>query len=291
MKIGDIEVRTSSDVQASRLTLLLWGMSGCGKTTLACTLPGRKLIVNLDPDGPVSVSNRNDVDVLDLSSLSTDDVLKKLKSGNNPLGLDQVLKEGKYASVILDSATALSQRALEDAVRQGLGASKKANFTPTMEAPGLAAYGGRNAILLTCIKGMLRVTGRHNVHLAIISHEDEPKTNEQGEILYISMMLGGKLVTNAGLQLSEIWWMQNDHKSDIRIAIRPCRQRKPMKTRMFVTNTEPDFLLSYDPDKWKDLEHNPLALYWSQWKKGGGQKLPLPDAKASKLTSTKLKGK
>ena len=276
MKIGNVEVTAATNNRASRLSLLLWGMSGVGKTTFACTLPGRKLIINLDPDGPVSVSHRGDVDIVDLSSLSTDDVLAKLKTANNPLNLDGVLREGTYQSVILDSATSLSQRALEDAVRQGLGASKKASFTPSMEAPGLAAYGGRNAILLTCIKGLLRVTGRYNVHVCIISHEDEPKTNEQGEILYITMMLGGKLVQSTSLHLSEVWWMQDDKAGGHRVAIRPCRQRKPMKTRMFDASSEPEFPLDYDPFRWQDISQNPLALWWSLWEKGDGSKLHLP---------------
>ena len=285
MKIGGIDVITSSDTRARRLTLLLWGMSGVGKTTLASTLPGRKLLVNLDPDGYISVSSRRDVDVLDLSALSTDDVLNKLKSDNNPLNLEETLKHGDYQSLILDSATALSQRALENAVRQRLGGSSK--FTPTMEAPGLAAYGGRNAILLTCIKGLLRVTGRYNVHCCIVSHEDEPKINEAGEILYITMMLGGKLVSNVSLQISEVWFM-SDVSGQKRISIRPCRSRKPMKTRMFETNTNPEFSFDYDPEAWENLENNPIAKWWSQWEKGGGRKIPLPGAvSAPKIKTVK----
>lgn len=268
MKIGNLEVKAASDLEQTRFTLLLWGMSGVGKTTLACTLPGKKLIINLDPDGPVSVSNRRDVDVLDLSALPTDEVLNKLKSADNPLSLNSVLENGKYASVIFDSATSLSQRALESAVRQGIG--KSARFTPTMETPGLAAYGGRNAILLTCIKGILRVTGRYNIHCAIISHEDEPKLSESGDIMYITMMLGGKLVSNVSLQLSEVWWMREDRGIKY-ITIKPCRQRKPMKTRMFRADGNPEFPLRFNPDK-----DNPLSDWWTAWKKGKGAKLSLP---------------
>jgi len=261
----------------------MWGMSGVGKTTLAATLPGRKLFINLDPDGYISVANRDDVDVLDLSSLSTDDVLNKLKSDNNPLGLDDVLRTGKHASVVLDSATSLSQRALENAVKQRIGGSSK--FTPSMETPGLAAYGGRNAILLTCIKGLLRVTGRYNVHCCIISHEDEPKVSQEGEVLYITMMLGGKLVSNVSLQLSEVWFM-SETSGEKRIAIRPCRSRKPMKTRMFMTNSNPEFPVVYNPDDWENLDNNPIAKWWSQWEKGGGAKLPLPSAASKPALKT-----
>ena len=29
---------------------LIWGPAGTGKTTLACTAPGNKLLINFDPD-------------------------------------------------------------------------------------------------------------------------------------------------------------------------------------------------------------------------------------------------
>lgn len=268
MKIGNIDVVKANDLSVQRLSAIIWGMSGSGKTTLAATAPGRKLLINLDPDGATSISFRDDVDVLDLSSLPTDQVITRLKSADNPLNLSEVLKDGTYETLIFDSATSLSQRALEQAVQLGLG--KSGRFTPTMETPGLAAYGGRNAILLTVIKGLLRVTGRYGVHCIITSHEDEPKINEGGEILYITMMLGGKLVQQAALQISEVWWLRED-KGKHFIAIRPCRQRKPMKTRMFVTDANPEFSFEYDPES-----DNPISDWWTQWKKSGGEKLSLP---------------
>lgn len=275
MKIGNIEVQSASNVQATRFAGLIWGMAGSGKTTLACTAPGRKLIVNLDPDGPTSVRYRSDVDVLDLSGLDTDSVLNQLKSDSNPLGLDKVLQDSTYQTVILDSATSLAQRALESAVKQGIGRSGK--FTPTMEFPGLSAYGGRNAIVLTCVKGILRVTGRNNKHCIIISHEDDPKVNDEGVVLYITLMLGGKLVNAFTVQLGEIWWLQADDKTNSqRIAIKPCRSHKPMKTRMFKTDSLPEFPLEYDPEDWKTLPNNPIAYWWSLWEKGKGSKLELP---------------
>lgn len=288
MLIGNLQVHPASDISVTRMSLLLWGMAGSGKTTFACTAPGKKLIINLDPDGPSSVRYRNDVDVLDLSGLSTDDVLNQLKSDSNPLGLDKVLQSAEYSTVILDSATSLSQRALESAVKQRIGGS--ARFTPTMEFPGLSAYGGRNAIVLTCIKGLLRVTGRNNKHCIIISHEDDPKVNDEGVVLFITLMLGGKLVNAFTVQLGEIWWLQNDDKTgEQRVAIKPCRSHKPMKTRMFKTDGAAEFPLHYDPEDWKNVQNNPIALYWQQWEKGKGSKLVLPKL-PSESTLARKKG-
>ena len=275
LKIGNHEIHPVTSTSISRFTLLMWGGAGTGKTTLACTAPGKKLIINLDPDGETSVKYRGDTHVIDLSKLSTDDVLRELKHEHNPLGLDKFLKENQdIETVILDSATSLSIRALESSVAQGIGRSNR--FTPSMETPGLAAYGGRNAILLTCIRGLLRVTGRHNVHCIITTHEDNPTTNEEGVVLYISMMLGGKLLNSFTLQISDIWWLRDDGKGNQMIAIRPCRSHKPMKTRIFKTDVEPEFPLKYNPEKWEDLKNNPIALWWSQWEKGKGMKLALP---------------
>ena len=46
------------------MSLLLWGASGTGKTTLACTAPGKKLLILFDPDGDASIAERDDVDVV-----------------------------------------------------------------------------------------------------------------------------------------------------------------------------------------------------------------------------------
>lgn len=272
MKIGSLDVKPASQSATERLSAVIWGEPGVGKTTLACTAPGDKLIINLDPDGPASVGYRNDTHVLDLSKISTDKVLKDLEHDTNPLGLADFLNENpKVETVILDSLSSLSQRALEKAVQSGVGAGK--NFRPTMMTPGISAYGGRNAIVLTCVKGLLRVTGRAGVHCIMISHEAEPERDPNGVILHITMMLGGQLVNQMSLQIGEVWWLQDVGGKTKRIAIRPSRMRKPMKTRMFVTDSDPEFSFAFDYQK-----DNPIADWWKAFEKGAGKKLQLPGA-------------
>lgn len=285
MKIGNLEVKPVSESVVERLACLIWGQPGSGKTTLACTAPGEKLIINLDPDGPTSVGFRGDVHVLDLSKMSTDDVMKELEHDSNPLGITKFLNENpKIETVILDSLSSLAQRALEKAVKEGVGAGK--HFRPTMMTPGISAYGGRNAIVLTCVKGLLRATGRANAHLILISHEAEPEKDDKGVTLYITMMLGGQLVNQMALQIGEVWWLQDGATPKSKtIAIRQFALRKPMKTRMFVTDSDAVFSFAFDYQDWKSLENNPIAKWWSAFEKGKGKKLPLP------TLSKQVKGK
>src|SRR4051812_15258663 len=67
MEIEGIKVPTLAETD-QRFSLLLWGLSGCGKTTLAASAPGNKLLINFDPDGPVSLGPRDDVVLIDLST-------------------------------------------------------------------------------------------------------------------------------------------------------------------------------------------------------------------------------
>lgn len=257
-------LKSAAQASITRLAILIWSLAGHGKTFLACTGPGRKLLINLDPDGPKSVSEREDVEVLDLSSESTDEVLRMLRSTIDPLGLNKFLDtHPEFETVILDSATMLARRGLERAVKDRLGAGK--GFTPTMEAPGLGAYGGRNAILLDCLTGLLRVTGKHDRHLIVTAHEDVPTTDDHGNVLFISIMLGGKLVAHTSPTLSDIWWL-NDTGRTRQVAIRRRAQRTPMKSRIYRQDGK-DFF------EFKDGDTTCIADIWDRYKKGGGKKM------------------
>jgi hypothetical protein len=274
--LGKLPVLSTQETP-TRLALLIWGDSSVGKTTFAATAPGKKkLWLNLDPEGKVSIIHRDDILVTDLDGLSTDELFKQFQN-DNPFGLDQFLADNPdIETVCLDSATALSWQALQKTVGKGVGGSK--SFTPTIEAPGISAYGGRNNVVLACLTGLLKVTAKHNRHCIITTHEDDPKVNPQtSEVLSYNMVLGGKLVSGFTWRLSEIWYMSIgaiDNKR--RLAFWPTRLRKPMKSRMFRIGEEREILLNYNPDLPDSEQEHTIAGWYNQWIEGGGQKLDVP---------------
>jgi AAA domain len=278
--LGPVPI-TENTGTPTRMAILLWGSSGVGKTTFAATAPGVKLWLSFGDNEHVPVAHRKDVRVANLSELGFEELFKHAQS-DNPFGLDGILADDEdIETVVCDSATAISFRALQKAVHDKVGAGK--GFIPSMEVPGISAYGGRNAIVLQVLTGLLRVTARHNVHLIVTAHEDDPTYVKDGKndvIDYIGMSLGGKLVNNAAWRLSEIWYMSQSEQGDKgrRIAIRPTRLRRPMKTRMFSDKGPAEFFVKYDADK-PDKGQITIAGWYDAWLKGGKQKMPVPGGK------------
>jgi hypothetical protein len=270
---GPFEV-SSKDAVSRRMTILIWGPAGDGKTTLAATAPGKKLWLSFGDNEHQSVLDRGDVEVMHLYKYRYDDVLKHGRS-DDPFGLDHILAaDTEIETVVCDSVTALTDMALRKAVDDGLGASK--TFRPTMEHPGMSAYGGRNAITLEVLTKLLRITAKHDVHLIMTAHEADPEKDAEGIVQYITIMLGGKLVNNVTWRLSEIWYLSQDGRGR-QLAVRPTRKHRPMKSRMFTGIGEPEFILSYDSNK-PDKGQMTITAFYEQWVKQGG-KLPIPQSR------------
>jgi phage nucleotide-binding protein len=245
-----------------RVALLLWGDAGCGKTTLASTAPGKKLWVQFDPDGVLSLRGRDDIVVLDLSG-EKHAVVEALKS-DDPMGLEKVLKEHpEIKTVVIDSLTALARLAMESAV---------ANLPKaTHEQPGLQGYGYRNTVVLRIVTSFMRLTKRLNRHIILIAHEDTATMDDKGVVQYVTLALGGKQTNQIALALNEVWWMSDTGK-EYRIAVRPCRTRKPMKTRMFDSSAL-EFVWKYNVAKWSG---DGIESWFEAWKENGGRKLAVP---------------
>jgi len=259
--IGGVEIKKAGG-KNHRISMLLWGSSGSGKTTLACTAPGRKLLVNFDPDGDSSIANRDDVDVLDLSSAGAG-IAEKFKASNT-LGIRSAIEE--YDTIIVDSLTSIQSLALEKGIMSVKGA--------TVERPSPGAYGTRNALTLQLIQNMLRMTGGMGKHIIFIAHEGAPVTNAEGLVMHISMMMGGQLPEQSSLHFSEVWAL-TDTGRERKIAVRPIRSRKPMKTRMFATPTVQDaeFKSPFNADT---LEGEGISDWFQRWVDAGYKKIPVP---------------
>lgn len=278
IKLGPVTAEPASEL-STRMAILLWGLATVGKSTFAATAPGHKLWLSFGDNEHVSIAHRKDVTVAPLHGLGLDDLFKHAQN-DDPFGLDKALSENQHITTVVgDSLTAITFRALQKSVRDGVGKSR--TFTPTMEMPGQSAYGGRNGIVLETVTGLLRVTAKHGVHLVLTAHEADATTrkDEKGNdiIDFITVMLGGQLMNNMTYRLSEIWYM-SERSGNRFLAVRPVRQRRPMKTRMFSGLDDPEFRLAYDAEK-PDKGQMTIAKWYDQWAAGGYVKIPVPGSK------------
>lgn len=266
-----MEIQGKSELPR-RMSGLLWGMAGCGKTTYLSSLPQPILYVMIDPDGKDSIPEACDYFVLDLSGYENGETVRALK--DKVPSMIAKLDNGA-ASVVVDSLTVFANRGLAYAIEQGIGESKKSNWKPTIEEPGLTAYGARRQYITHAVSNILRVTARRNMHCFFTTHQDDGERNEKNEIIRYTMMLGGKAVNDAALQMSEVWWMR-EHDGKRFVAMRNVRMREPMKTRIFDTQRSAEFEVKFDINGGVDQPHS-LASFHNVWKFNNRNKLPMPD--------------
>ena len=268
VKLGGIEI-TTPKTQTRRFTSLIWGSSGAGKTTLAATAPGKKLWICFDHGGTDAIAYRDDIEVLDYSAEPNKCV--ELFKEDDPLRLTAfLLQRDDIETVVFDSLTTFSDKALFHGVRKA--ASTPKGRGATIEDPGYSGYGNKNTWTRLCVKNLLKCTGQANKHMIFIAHEDKPLLNSQGEILSISIMLGSSLNEQVPIDFNEIWNLSDTGK-ERRIAVRNCRFRKPVKSRMFITSGKPEFVWKYDSDF--DTGDG-IADWYEKWVKNDGKKIHLP---------------
>lgn len=264
-----MEVTKSSDRKA-RLTGILWGQAKCGKTTLLTSLPGKKLFVMIDPDGDVSIPDDDDIDIMRLYEQDPD-VVKRFVIDKLPSYIKENVNG--YNSVIIDSLTTFGQIALDEAIRAKVGASR--DFTPSMEAPGLGAYGARKQYIVHALRNNLKATASVGAHCFFTAHEGEAERNAKGDVIGdISMSLSDKTTNEVGLTVSELWHLRKKDKVWT-LSISPCRGRSPMGSRLFDQTAEPEFVVKFDPNKPLTQPHS-IATWIADWEAGGRKKLSIP---------------
>lgn len=262
---GDVEITSAFEVPAN-MAILLWGEAGVGKTTLACTSYGNKLLVNFDPRGPNSVSYRDDVSVADYSGHGTR-IVEEFKS-SDPFRLSKVI-DG-YDTIIVDSLTTVGDLTVARGIELNMG--KEQGKGAMVERPSPAAYQARNNLILALVTNMLRLCQVHDKHLIVIAHEGAKEKDGEGKIVSIPMYLGGQLPAQTSVRFSEVWALYELQRNKT-LAIRACRNRGPIKTRMFHTNADPEFTWNYDPERNEGMT---IASWHEQWLDNGKRKIPLP---------------
>jgi hypothetical protein len=267
-KIAGVQLTQLLDYEY-RLTLLLWGLAGCGKTTWAQTLPRPILYLNFDDSGHASIQRDAEIIVADFSKEPNTVVKRFQQYGQGAIAeLDQFLKTNtNIKSVVLDSITTYQERSVDYAV----GDYKAPGAT--FDNPGRGAYGTRNRNVLGIVKNLLILTGKHGKHFAVTAHEDIPKTDDDGKPTSISMLLGGGTSTELPMKFSEIWLLRDSGKQR-RVAVRSSGLYRPMRSRMFDTSSSAEFELKYDPVKSPDS--NRIESMYDAWKANNFAKIQLP---------------
>lgn len=257
-----------SDPDKSRFTAIIWAPAGTGKTTLACTAPGRKALINFDPDGASSITpsvrEAEKITVFDLSTRD-DSFFARFKDAD-PLGLEKTFDH--FDTYIFDSLTSVSERTLA----RGIDITKGA----TLERPSPGAYQARNNLAINFIRNALRVTAKANKNCIFVAHEGAPMTNDDGVLLGYTMSLGGQLPSQAALRINECWPMFEDGKNRKMIICRKSRLRDPAKSRMFETTTATEFEWRFDPSNWNDPKNMRISDWYEKWKANGFEKIKMP---------------
>lgn len=275
IKLGGVDVADTATRQR-RMAMLLWGSSGCGKTTLISTAPPKMLWVNFDPDGTSALGQRDDIVEFDFAP-EPNRVVEKFRDETSAFfrDLDKILvadEDREIQTVVFDSLTSFRDKAFIHGVKVAQGTRK--GRLSTLEEPGYSGWGNVNIWTRLLVTHGLVITLRHNRHVVFIAHEDKPTYSDDGMLLYISIMLGSSLNEQVPVSLNEVWHMEAVGKTgERRLQIRPCRSYKPMKTRMFKTSGEPEFTWKFDVDNWKG---EGIETWYNQWKKNGFAKIALP---------------
>ena len=229
IKLGGVSADDTTSSDNKRISLMIWGQAGCGKTTLASTAPGKICWLLFDPNGSDSLKQLNkyqdgDIAVFDMSKQNYSIVMQGCM--DNCFGLETYLKDNTFDTVVFDSATTYLDMCLKLAVSTTKNAS--------VEVPTQAGYSRRNSYMKQTLNNLIRLTNKYNKHIIIIGHEDNGQMDDLGNLIKQTVMIGGSSNTAVCIMLSEIWYM-NSTAGKRKIFFEPFGVKTPMKSRMIDT--------------------------------------------------------
>jgi len=260
-----------------RITAIIWGQVGTGKTPLAITAPSPILYILFDVDGARSVAHVSDrFMLLDVTGEPVS-IVDQFISTKTIFYQDlcKQLATGYFKTVVFDSLTAFLEKALIRGV-DIVAPTVTKGIKPTYIQPQLSGYGARGALMRMCAMTLHEATSKYGVSLVFTAHEQivyEKGDNGQSEPSGYTMMLPGEAAVQIPKNISEIWCLR-DYNGERRIYTRSWNKWAPMRTRMFV-GAEPYFPWKFDADKWEGtgIEH-----WLAQSKEAQGKKIPYPKA-------------
>ncbi|CAB4163267.1 AAA domain containing protein [uncultured Caudovirales phage] len=270
MQLSSITVQPTV-TRVELFTGLLWGKPACGKTVLAASAPGKKLFLQFDPAGTASLTRSTDILVADFSGMKSS-MLQDFKQGSLiEKDLIKLIKSEGINTVVVDSLTTFGQQALHYGI--STGKADRGGFKASIETPGMTGYGIRTAMMLDCASMVQRVCIDSNVHCIFVCHESTTQ-DDKGVINEITISLGGAMQNILPARISEIWHME-DTGRERKVYFRNHGVKKPMRSRMFVPNTDgqTSFTWTYDQEK---QTGEGIADWYTAWQANGFNKVPAP---------------
>ena len=169
-------IKSPSDlVDSQGAKLLVYGISGGGKTTLCQTVPGKTLVISMEA-GLLSIKDAKNVTAIEVKEAAEiEEIAQLLESGK----LD-------YDTVCLDSVTEMSEIVLANELRKNKDPRK--------------AYG---EVIQIMTKTMRRFRDLP-IHVVFIAKQQEVRDEATGMFHYQPMMVGTKLPTQIPYFFDEV---------------------------------------------------------------------------------------
>ena len=281
MKIGAIPVLNMMDPfdPATPLNIVLWGKPGCGKTLLASTATPPVLFIGFDPGGYLSLRDRPQCFVYDLSN-EPPSVCADMQKFNDDARIFNFINQHKIRTLVFDSLTTYNWLALQYAV----GKNARTTNSISMETPSMTGYSQRNQVVHQTMSAVLGLTMKLKLDTLILLHEAAQRTKQvpvqgqPGKFVEvdedITPSVTENIMNSIGVRVGEIWHMTAIDSGHRRIELRPVRGYAPMKTRMFAAQGNAcEFNVPFDALTGKG---DGISTWVEAWRTGGGRRLALP---------------